>query len=144
MYPKPSEFLERHRITRGSLGTTAARGNNGAFLVPGPSIHKLQLIASDQEFWEHVSVSVPRQSRTPTWAEMCYVKDLFWDEEETVIQYHPPKSEYVTVHDYCLHLWRPIAVMLPRPPYTMVGPKGADEGLELPAGMFTPAHRGRP
>ena len=37
---------------------------------------------------------------------MCFVKDLFWDETETVIQFHPPRSEYVNNHNFCLHLWR--------------------------------------
>jgi hypothetical protein len=54
--------------------------------------------------WEHVSVSYRR--RTPTWDEMCKVKDMFWNDEETVVQYHPKKSEYKNLHPYCLHLWR--------------------------------------
>mgnify|MGYP006874677943 CR=1 FL=1 len=54
--------------------------------------------------WEHVSVSYRR--RTPTWDEMCKVKDMFWNDNETVVQYHPKKSEYKNLHPYCLHLWR--------------------------------------
>lgn len=54
--------------------------------------------------WEHVSVSYPK--RIPTWEEMCKVKDIFWHEEECAVQYHPPRSEYVNIHQYCLHLWR--------------------------------------
>ena len=72
--------------------------------------------------WEHVSVS--RRDRCPTWDEMCLVKALFWDEEDCVIQYHPPRSEYVNNHPNCLHLWRPIGVSLPMPPSIMVGFKG--------------------
>ena len=53
---------------------------------------------------EHVSVSLPR--RCPTWEEMAMIKDIFWDDEETVIQFHPKKSEYVNVHQFCLHMWR--------------------------------------
>ena len=37
-------------------------------------------------------------------------KALFWDEDDCVIQYHPPRSEYVNNHQNCLHLWRPIGV----------------------------------
>jgi hypothetical protein len=47
---------------------------------------------------------------------MCFVKDLFWREDECVIQYHPPKSEYVNLHPYTLHLWRPVNIELPLPP----------------------------
>ena len=54
--------------------------------------------------WEHVSVSYP--NRMPSWNEMCKVKEMFWNDEETVVQYHPKKSEYKNLHPYCLHLWR--------------------------------------
>ena len=54
--------------------------------------------------FEHVSVSSPW--RCPTWDEMCFVKDLFWDEDDCVVQYHPKKSEYVNMAKHCLHLWR--------------------------------------
>lgn len=72
--------------------------------------------------WEHVSVSLP--DRCLTWAEMCQVKDIFWAAEECVVQYHPPASEYVNQHPYCLHLWRPTKQALPLPPMWMVGVKG--------------------
>ena len=55
--------------------------------------------------WEHVSVGLPR--RLPTWEEMCEVKDIFWDDEEEVIQIHPKKSHYVNLTE-ALHLWRPV------------------------------------
>lgn len=69
--------------------------------------------------WEHVSVSL--EHRCPTWEEMCIVKNLFWDEEETVIQIHPPRSQYVNYHPFCLHLWRYRGIM-PAPPAIAVGP----------------------
>jgi hypothetical protein len=55
--------------------------------------------------WEHVSVS--RRSRCPEWHEMARVKQMFWDKTETVLQFHPPESEYVNLHPFCLHLWKP-------------------------------------
>lgn len=61
----------------------------------------------DVAAWEHVSVSVyPSAKRLPTWDEMAHVKDLFWAPDETVVQFHPPESEYVNVHQV-LHLWKP-------------------------------------
>jgi hypothetical protein len=54
--------------------------------------------------WEHVSISL--KHRTPSWKEMCMVKDLFWGEDETVVQFHPKKSEYVNYHLFTLHLWK--------------------------------------
>lgn len=74
--------------------------------------------ADDQSDWEHVSASL--RTRTPTWDEMCFLKKLFWDDEETIVQYHPPKSEYVNRAQNCLHLWR-FKGPMPRPPKIYVG-----------------------
>ena len=73
---------------------------------------------SAETAWEHVSARVVewKGERSPTWSEMCWLKDLFWDEEECVVQYHPPRSEYVNNHPFALHLWSPINAGLPRPP----------------------------
>lgn len=92
---------------------------NGFFMVKLRHGQSVTVIASDGAGWEHVSVS--RKDRCPTWDEMCQVKDLFWGEDDCVIQYHPPKSEYVNNHPYCLHLWRPIGQYLPVPDSLLVG-----------------------
>lgn len=132
MYSRPQPEVEKGRITRGKLASTASMGNNGAFIVKGPEFAKLFIIASNLEGWEHVSVSVLKNNkRCPTWGEMSFVKDLFWQPEEAVMQLHPPKSQYVSFHDYTLHLWRPLFQYLPLPPHTMVGPKTVEESLEL-------------
>lgn len=88
---------------------------------------EFQVIASNGYGWDHVSVilrdvGTADTVRCPTWEEMCFVKSLFWDEEEEVVQYHPRKSEYKDTHPHCLHLWRPngILTQLPRPPVIMV------------------------
>lgn len=49
-----------------------------------------------------------RKDRCPTWEEMCQVKDLFWDDEDVVMQFHVPSKDHVNNHPYCLHLWRPV------------------------------------
>jgi len=69
--------------------------------------------------WEHVSVSM--KNRCPTWEEMCAIKDLFWKDSECVVQYHPPKSEYVNNHPFCLHLWKKISGDFETPPKILVG-----------------------
>lgn len=73
--------------------------------------------------WEHVSVAPFKKSHTPTWDEMCALKDMFFHEDETVVQYHPAKSDYVNVVGNCLHLWRPLEQQMPTPPAVMVGIK---------------------
>lgn len=96
----------RFRIKSGQLGSTDDYGNNGAFSVRFKNGCSFNVIAADGDGWEHVSVSIPGIRRCPTWEEMCQVKVLFWDEDDMVIQYHPPKSSYVNNHPYVLHLWR--------------------------------------
>lgn len=54
---------------------------------------------------EHASIQLYAR-RLPTWDEMCEVKDIFWDEEEDVVQVHPRRSVYVNLTE-ALHLLRP-------------------------------------
>ncbi len=127
---------EKYRIKVSALGSDESFGNNGAFLIPlEKPTDKNSLfvciyafvIASNGEGWEHCSVSLTTKkgtiNRTPTWDEMCKVKDLFWGKEDTVIQYHPAESDYVNMHKYCLHLWRPIGIELPKPHHSLIGIK---------------------
>lgn len=110
----------RYRIRTGFAASSDAAGNNGAFFCPRrPGQAPLQIIASDGFGWEHVSVSLP--DRVPTWEEMCAVKALFWDDDDCVVQFHPPRGDYVNNHSRCLHMWRPIGIELPRPPAWTVG-----------------------
>lgn len=96
----------------------------GMFKVPSPiDQHLLTVIASSGEEWEHVSVS--RKTRCPNWPEMEHIKRLFFKDDETVMQLHVPVSDHINVHPYCLHLWRPLAAEIPRPPGWMVGPTEA-------------------
>jgi hypothetical protein len=110
----------KYRALTGPFASTEEDGNNGAFDVPyAPSGKSFSVIASDGMGWEHVSVSYP--NRCPTWEEMCFIKELFWEPEDVVIQYHPRESEYVNQHPYCLHLWRSTDQVVPTPPPIMVG-----------------------
>lgn len=65
----------------------------------------LNFMFSIQMGWEHLSVSMP--SKTPSWDQMCIMKEIFFDDEEECFEYHPKKSEYVNIHPHCLHIWRP-------------------------------------
>lgn len=77
--------------------------------------------------WEHVSID--GKKRMPEWNEMCMLKDMFFEEDECCVQYHPPKSEYVNNIPYCLHIWKPIekySGKLPVPDSLLVGVKGVE------------------
>lgn len=115
MFRVPEQF----RVRSGLLASTEADGNNGFFLVRLARNQLLRVIASDQMGWEHVSAS--RADRCPSWEEMCQVKELFWSDEDCVMQLHPPKTDWISNVEYCLHLWRPVGVEIPRPPSIMVG-----------------------
>lgn len=85
----------------------------------GPMI-RMQVSPAYLEYeFEHVSVSLAH--RCPTWEEMCKVKDLFWDSEDVVVQFHPAKSEYVNLSKTCLHLWRWTKGTFPQPNKIEVG-----------------------
>ena len=121
--------LEAGRLQEGPLKTDPSWGATGYFLVQGPCGALLKIVSSDAkaaqevgiEPWEHVSVST--RKRVPNWQEMCFVKNLFWEPEEIVVQFHPPRSEYVNNHPNVLHLWRPFDNHIRMPPSIMVGYK---------------------
>ena len=114
--------LDRYRQQKHEIAHAGVPGNsgNGIFAIRSIIDRKiLYVIASNGGGWEHVSVS--RDKRCPNWPEMDQIKQLFWCDDEVVVQFHVPPSEHVNFHPYCLHLWMP-AMDLPRPPTWMVGP----------------------
>lgn len=113
----------QYRVRTGHMGSDDSYGNLGAFQIPVSSKSKRHytVIVSDEGGWEHVSVSLP--DRTPSWDEMCAIKDMFWDPEDCVVQYHPAKGNYINNHPHCLHMWRPVGIELAFPPAWMVGVK---------------------
>lgn len=110
---------EQYRVA--AYSSAELHGNNGVFSFKFNG-ERIYIIASDGGGWEHVRVSLVSK-KIPSWHIMCLVKGMFWDEEDCVIQYHPPASEYVNNHKGCLHLWRPIGVSIPMPPSEFVGIK---------------------
>lgn len=112
------KYAKPHPILR-----VMGEGCDGFFMIPSPvdSNRLMAVISSDGGGWDHVSVSM--KGRCPNWIEMSHVKDLFFKDEETVVQYHPKKSEYVNNCGTCLHLWRNQERGHELPPTGMVGVK---------------------
>jgi len=113
---------------------------DGIYLIPHPTTddYFYNIVFSTGMGWEHLSVSlrklISRTRRTfsqvqrcPTWPEMCFLKNLFWDPHEATVQFHPAMADYVNNHEFVLHIWRPIVVGFPVPDPIMVGLK--DETL---------------
>jgi len=125
---KTYESLERCRIVEGPLASLPDSGLNGCFSVPGPRGDRLIIVASNAwdwdeaklplPKWEHVSVHV--RGRTPSWAEMDFVKNMFWRDDEWVVQFHPAIADHVNLHEHTLHLWKPVGVEIPTPPKACV------------------------
>lgn len=120
------DLVEKARVE--TPGFATPRGATfGAFIVryqPRATTPPefLQVIACDgnETGWDHVSVKVKYEDRCPTWDEMCFVKRLFFEPTEWVIQYHPAEADYVNVNPGVLHLWRPVNQELPKPPRELV------------------------
>ncbi len=58
---------------------------------------------ADERRWMHASVAAP--TRLPTWDELRAVKEWTLGTEAKAIQVIPPRSQYVNLHPYCLHLF---------------------------------------
>ena len=112
MRREPNPRIDKYRATHPVLGDSPAGTNWGWFLWG--ELRIMSSGADSKTGWEHVSVSCVH--RTPTWDEMCKVKELFWADDETVLQFHPLKAEYINQMRYCLHLWKQCGVNHSLPP----------------------------
>lgn len=108
--------LNKLRVKTGPMKSPDSFGFTGAFVIP--SCFKgevLGVVSSDGSDWlelklplpifEHVSVSVRRFERLPTWEEMDLVKNIFWDKDEVVVQFHVNNRNKVD-NKPVLHLWK--------------------------------------
>lgn len=112
------EFKEIMSNPRLALGMKGVDGFNGTISMP---TWVGSFICSHGGGWEHVSVSPYKKSVIPTWNDMCMIKDIFWNDDESVIQVHPPKDQYVNNKENCLHLWKCYYKEMVLPPSCFVG-----------------------
>lgn len=135
---RTTEHIECFRITNGRdtrFNTDSSYGMNGAFQIRYAKDNAIEffVIVSDGSGmvdnvpWEHVSARARRVNgagrayeRVPSWEEMCWLKELFWRDDEVAVQYHPKKSDYVNLHPHVLHLWRFTGGDMPTPPVICV------------------------
>lgn len=121
----------------------------GAFLFPKsitPRKRTLKALADDGEEsgWEHVSVSIQREPGKaplmPQWDEMDWVRHKFWHPDDTVVQFHPPRSKYANDPNapHVLHLWKPAA---PNPPIECPDPIFVAREIKAPQVSGDPRDR---
>lgn len=131
MRKKPLEILEKYRyknvekiLSHYVYCSTFNEGNTGVFEITSKERGKtFFIISSIENNWEHVSIYIPKKGRKfkiPTWNDMCYIKNLFWEGNETVVQFHPKESSYVNDHPGTLHLWKKVNEEYELPPENMV------------------------
>lgn len=128
MRPTPWLLAEPYRVS--PRGHESSYGDPyGAFQIPHPPTGaELRVIAcdgrisreqhGDDHAWDHVSVSLAK--RCPNWLEMAFVKNVFWADDETVMQLHVPAAEHINEHPFTLHLWKSLLIPIPLPPSQMV------------------------
>jgi hypothetical protein len=99
--------------------------DGGRWFMPLDGGWQLCIVASSGCGWDHVSVSARLHGtpRTPSWDQMAWVKARFFEDEETVIQFHPKASEAINFHPNVLHMWRKHGAEVELPPWWMIGPK---------------------
>lgn len=98
------------------VGGQLFNDTNGVFYVMIDDKFYNVIASNDEMGWDHVSVS--HANFIPSWETMCKIGDIFFREDETIMQLHPKESEYVNTVSTCLHLWRPTlrGVEIPMPP----------------------------
>ena len=63
--------------------------------------------------WEHVSFSHFDRETEPTWKDLCRIKEIFWGNNVTVLQFLPAEKSYIHGipgwnDSNVFHLWRPV------------------------------------
>lgn len=111
--------LQRFRVDLPGYQRVPDDSIEGAFLIPYLDF-ELQVMCGYGEGWDHVSVSV--KGRCPTWEEMNWVRGLFFEADETVIQIHAPRNKYINFHKHTLHMWRHWEQVINLPPAKFIAP----------------------
>lgn len=119
MRKHPKTKAELCRKPHPMYGDSPSGADYGYFRIPFESYILTVIAASGVDTgWDHVSVSL--KNRCPNWKEMCFIKELFWEPEECVIQFHPAEAKRINLHPYCLHLWKYTDGNFPLPPEAFV------------------------
>ena len=121
-------FEEIKNCKRCSWSQISEDGFGGIIQTP---LWQGTIIISNGAGWEHLSVAPIKKHIIPSWDDMCFIKELFWNDDEAVIQIHPPKDEYVSNKHNCLHLWRCTYKEMVLPPSCLVGIRKGQTQEEL-------------
>jgi hypothetical protein len=133
MRNSPNVRVESHRLTTAAghpLASDSSHGNNGVFFLRYKGV-LLWCMVSDQLGWDHVSVHPDTNPpRCCSWEEMSWVKSQFFYDNETVVQFHPRKADYISDHPTTLHLWKKQDQEHELPPWQLVGRRDPSQTVE--------------
>lgn len=117
---RPLTELNQYRNVEAELRIYGETGNDfgGIFEVKYQKVRTLNVIASNNDGWDHVSVSY--SLRPPSWSEMEYIKRMFFYDHEVAMQLHVSTKDHINIHHNVLHIWRPHNIEIPLPPKIMV------------------------
>lgn len=93
----PTELGYRWDVfSRSKAGMTAICKNGLVVMMSGCT-------EMDDKRWLHLSVS--REDRIPNWDEIVYVKETFLGKDTEGIVKLAPRSQWVNLMPYCMHIW---------------------------------------
>lgn len=123
MRAEPNNLVDPFRRMHHVLGGSPSGRNFGYFVYGECRIISSGTPDPENEFnipneWEHVSVSCI--DRCPSWDEMSAIKELFWEDSETVMQFHPMNKQYINLHPFTLHMWKKVGVNSELPPKWLI------------------------
>ncbi|MBC3540620.1 hypothetical protein ACFSC6_12080 [Rufibacter sediminis] len=109
---------QKYRATGGTYGKYHKNENSGVFIfqMSGfsddpiyaelpvlPPYETFLCLADDGEEWEGVSVTVTSAKRLPTGEELRRIKNQFWDNKDTIVQFH---NDNLPLNKGFAYLWR--------------------------------------
>lgn len=119
-----STEINQFRVTEGEGASTDADGMNGNFTFKvGDAIVQVSSVQNSPEGWNHVicaafehpksniisrlTAQQPRPRMT-NGEETMAVKRLFFEDDETVVEYWPKKGSFLPMSLHARHLWQRI------------------------------------
>ena len=117
---------EHYRVKTGKYASTEAEGNNGMFVIPTNSKKYIYALAKEINGYEILSIHVSDHLKaikgqplvvTPSHDILKQMRDLFWGQEDRVVQIHFPLPERANFYNSnVIVLYRPKERSLPAPP----------------------------
>lgn len=60
-------------------------------------------VEADGKRWLHFSTALP--TRVPSWDDVVRAKEAILGPERLAVSVYVPRSQWISVDDFCLHLW---------------------------------------